>query len=144
MAKKQPRSSKAPKSSTRGKKPAAPAKLPKPVVGSVVVQQATKQPVAVRTRATPPRIDRPQRIHARRFPPRVAEGEERAFHSTTVSMRGASAMAASPGEDVRIVLNTELTGPGKSRTASNVGEPSTAINDNVVLYTGNWYAAIST
>jgi hypothetical protein len=47
-------------------------------------------------------------------------------------------------DELRIVTNTELTEPGKQQTASNVGEPSTAINGNVVVYTGNWYAAVST
>jgi hypothetical protein len=49
--------------------------------------------------------------------------------------------AAAP--DIAIVRNTPLTEPGQNRTASNVGEPSVAVNGDVVFYTGNWYAALS-
>jgi hypothetical protein len=75
--------------------------------------------------------------------PRVAEGVERAFHSTTESRTVALAMAAAPGDELKIVLDTELKEPGQNQTASNVDEPSVAMNGDVVLYTGNWYAAIS-
>lgn len=117
--------------------------LPKPSVGTIVIKEASKQPLKVPMLARPPRIRRPQRIHSRRFPPRVREGEERAFHSATAPLADVAAMAVSPADDVKIVLDTELTGPGQNQTASNVGEPSTALNESVVLYTGNWYAAIS-
>src|SRR5262249_6407075 len=46
-------------------------------------------------------------------------------------------------DDVVLVTNTELTAASTQQTASNVGEPSAAINDQVVFYTGNWYAAMS-
>jgi hypothetical protein len=36
-----------------------------------------------------------------------------------------------------------LTSPGQQQTASNVDEPSTAANGRVVIYTRNWYAAMS-
>ena len=39
---------------------------------------------------------------------------------------------------------SELTSPGLQSTASSVGEPSVAMNGDVVFYTGNWYAAVST
>jgi len=45
---------------------------------------------------------------------------------------------------IQVVLNTPLTQPAQNRTAGNVGEPSVSINGDVVLYTGNWYAALST
>jgi len=46
-------------------------------------------------------------------------------------------------DELVLVTNTELTGPAQQDTASNVGEPSTAMNGQVVFYTGNWYAASS-
>jgi hypothetical protein len=51
-------------------------------------------------------------------------------------MRGA-------GDELSLVVNTELAGPGQQQLASNVGEPSVAVNGDVVVYTGNWYAARS-
>jgi hypothetical protein len=140
MAKKQAR---------RGRRRAAaavaaiPANLPKPSVGTIVIKETGKQPLKVAMLASPPRINRPKRIHPRRFPRRVPEGDERAFHSSTQPLANAVMAAASPGDDVKLVLNTELNGPGKNKTASNVGEPSAAMNGKVVLYTGNWYAGIS-
>jgi len=117
--------------------------LPKPSVATIVLKQVTKQPLKVGLLAKPPRINRPKRIHPRRFLPRVAEGEERAFRSSTPPLLHIAALAASPGDELKIALDTELVGPSQNQTASNVGEPSTAINDKVVLYTGNWYAATS-
>jgi hypothetical protein len=125
------------------KKAAAPAKLPRPSVATVVINEATRQAHKVMTRARPPHIARPKRIHSRRFPPRLLEGEERAFHSTTEPLAAIAVPEVAPAEDVEIILDTELTGPGQQRTASNVGEPSVAMSGDVVFYTGNWYAAIS-
>jgi hypothetical protein len=44
---------------------------------------------------------------------------------------------------VRLVTNTELAQPGQQQLASSVNEPSVAANGQVVMYTGNWYAARS-
>src|SRR4029077_20468131 len=46
-------------------------------------------------------------------------------------------------DDLALVTSTELSEPGTQQLASNVGEPSTAINGEIVFYTGNWYAARS-
>jgi hypothetical protein len=46
-------------------------------------------------------------------------------------------------DQIALVTNTELDGPGQQQVASNVGEPSVAVNGNVVFFTGNWYAAMS-
>jgi hypothetical protein len=46
--------------------------------------------------------------------------------------------------DLMLVTNTNLTSPGKQQVASHVGVPSVAVNGNVVFFTGNWYAALST
>lgn len=137
--------------STRPRKPAKKAastrkRGPRAVepVASFTVKENTKAPVTVRSLAQPPTINRPKRIHPRRFPPRVPEGEERAVHSATPAALAFAAAAPSPAEEIDVVLNTELTKPGTQKTASNVGEPSLAVNGDVVFYTGNWYAAFST
>ncbi len=75
--------------------------------------------------------------------PSVKEGVERQFHSTTPAARADSAPLAVPADELTLVINSELAGPAQSQTSANVGEPSAAINGNVVFYTGNWYAAMS-
>src|SRR6516162_9641322 len=64
------------------KKPAA--KKPQGVVKRVQLQAASAKPVQVKHLAVPPppRVKR-ERIHPRRILPRVREGKERAFHSTS-------------------------------------------------------------
>lgn len=89
----------------------------------------------------PPRITRPKSIHPRRLLRFVAEGQERPFHSWNTR-----AIIHSPrdaAQEIQITLNTPLTQPALSRTASNVGEPSVSVNSNVVFFTGNWYVALS-
>jgi len=49
-----------------------------------------------------------------------------------------------PTDTVTLVKNVQLNDVATADTASHVCEPSTAINGNVVFYTGNWFAAIST
>lgn len=93
--------------------------------------------------AAPPKFVKPKRIHPRRFLRMIDEGVEREFHSKSTRALLA-ALGPSPADDVKIVLNSELAQPASQHTASNVGEPSCAIKGNVVFYTGNWYAAIST
>ena len=90
----------------------------------------------------PPTITRPNRIHPRRLLPFVREGQERSFHS--LDTRAIIHHAEAAGRDIVIVRNTSLTQPAANRTASNVGEPSLSINGDVVFYTGNWYASVST
>src|ERR1051325_3538295 len=112
-----------------------------PAVADVVVSQPTKKEMALKALAAPPTQPRPKRIPRRRFPPRVEEGEERQMFSATLPRAAAMAIAAAaapdPGEDLAVVRNTELDGPGKKKTASNVGEPSVAVNGDVVFFTGN-------
>src|SRR6185369_9897679 len=100
------------------------------------------KPATVRLLMQPPKIEKPKRIHPRHVLPLIPEGAERNVHSTTREMRF-HAVPLATGEDLALALNTELTEPGGNRTASNVGEPSCATNGQAVLYTGNWYAAIS-
>jgi hypothetical protein len=109
---------------------------------------AGAQVVTVTHLQEPPQIVQQQKkIHLRRMLPLVQEGQEREFHSRSAQamLRPLEMLApAASTDEVAVVRNTELTGPAQQRTASNVGEPSVAMNGDVVLYTGNWYAAVST
>lgn len=110
---------------------------------------------SVNVLSSPPTFVKPKRIHPRHVLPLIREGVERGFHSqseeafipplSAVSPQAAfSALAPLAATDqLTIITNTELTSAANQRTASNVGEPSTAINGSVVIYTGNWYAAVS-
>ncbi len=96
----------------------------------------------------PPSFVKPKRIHARRVLPLVKEGIEREFHSVSLATtffpaRALRAPTRGAAEDLSLALNSELAVPGQQQTASNVGEPSTAINGQMVVFTGNWYAAVS-
>lgn len=107
-----------------------------------------RTPIHVAHFPVPPRFDGPKRIHPRRYLPLIREGVERGVHSVTppVAFHRALTMvapAAAATDDLALLTNTELTSPGEQQTASNVGEPSAAINGDVVFYTGNWYAAFS-
>lgn len=99
--------------------------------------------VEVKHLDSPPRINRPKRVHARHLLPFVAEGKERGRHSLSprafIHPRPEDAST-----DIQIVLNTPLTQPAQNRTSSNVGEPSVSANGDVVFFTGNWYASVST
>ncbi len=104
--------------------------------------------IQVRHLAVPPKFEKPKRIHARRVLPRVREGVERQFHSATMpGVIGRPLAMVAPRraatDELVLVTNAELTGPAQQDTASNVGEPSTAVSDQVVFFTGNWYAANS-
>src|SRR5260370_12270707 len=59
-----------------------------------------------------------------------------AYHLQPVGRRATT-------DDLTLVTNTELTGPGQKQLASSVGEPSVSAVNAVVMYTGNWYAARS-
>ena len=49
-----------------------------------------------------------------------------------------------PTDTLTLVKNVQLNDVATSDTASHVCEPSVAINGDVVFYTGNWFAAVST
>lgn len=115
----------------------------------IKLRSVSPEPVQVRHTPAPPRVQRRSRIHARRVLPRVAEGKERAFHSTTREVMFHRPLALSIGlraatDEITVVTNTELTQPGQQQLASSVDEPSMAVNGQVVFYTGNWYAGMST
>lgn len=103
--------------------------------------RAVTLPVRVEHLGAPPRITRPKSIHPRRLLPFVAEGQERPFHS--LSTRAIIHSPKDAAQDIQILLNTALVQPALNHTASNVGEPSLSVNEDVVFYTGNWYAAVS-
>jgi hypothetical protein len=105
------------------------------------VARAVARPVRVRHLNAPPKITRPKSIHPRRLLPFVAEGKERPFHS--LNTRAIINAPRDAAQDILVVLNTPLAQPAQNRTASNVGEPSVSANEDVVFYTGNWYAALS-
>jgi len=113
-----------------------------------VLSQATTRPVEVTYRAAPPPFKRRENIHPRRVLPRVREGRERHFHSVTAQTTFAPhalwafGPQAATGE-LTLLTNTALPEPGSHQLASNVDEPSMAINGDVVFYTGNWYAGRS-
>jgi hypothetical protein len=113
-----------------------------------LARAAGAQIVAVKHLDEPPQIVQKQKkIHPRRVLPLIAEGQEREFHSRSAQtlLRSLERLApAASADEVVLTTNTELAGPAINRTASNVGEPSCAMNRDVVLYTGNWYAAVST
>jgi hypothetical protein len=64
-------------------------------------------------------------------------------HLVSRALRAELAAAPAATQQVSIRKNTRL-GAADNNAASNVGEPSVASNGDVVFYTGNWYAALST
>ena len=120
---------------------------PAPTTPSVRLRSLGRGPIKVQHLESPPKILAPKRIHPRHLLPLVREGQERGVHSTTrdlAFLRALSKMAApSPADEIALAVDTELTGPTIQQTASNVGEPSVAMNGNVIFFTGNWYAAVS-
>jgi hypothetical protein len=93
-----------------------------------------------------------QQIHPRRNIPPVPEGldvpDPHPSPPTALGLPQAmmDSAAAAPvlTDDLTLVRNTELGSVADNDTASEVGEPSVASNGDVVFYTGNWYAAVST
>jgi hypothetical protein len=121
---------------------------PGPRSTKVLLQAPSKQPVQVKHLSAPPTFRKPRRIHPRRVLPFVREGLERSFHSMSTRAildpaKDLRALAQTTADDVVLFTNTALSQAGQNQTASNVGEPSAALNGNVVVYTGNWYAAMS-
>jgi hypothetical protein len=143
MAKRVPRTK---RSASKAGKP----KAPRPARSAVAIQlrPVGRSPIQVNHLAKPPKVFRPKGVHPRHLLPLIREGKERQFHSATgqVSFHGLPPMALAhlaATDDVALVTSTELSQPGKQQVAATVGEPSTAMNGQVVVYTGNWYAAVS-
>jgi hypothetical protein len=127
-------------------KSASPSRTKRPVA-AVNLRAAARTAITVAHLATPPRFVKPKPIHPRLLLPLIREGAEREFHSLTPEtfmLPRAMAAAPAPGSDeIALLTHTELTQAATGKTSSNVGEPSTALNQDVVVYTGNWYAAVS-
>ena|GEM_PF-3083374 len=107
--------------------------------------------------AAPPRIepaeeaqkvDAPKLSEQGRALPLVKEGIEGELQSVTYEGAFLADDLAPSGMEggsaLRVVMDTELTSPREHQTASHIGSPSVAMNGQVVFYTGNWYAGIST
>jgi hypothetical protein len=117
-----------------------------PTRQAVFLRPATRAAITVAHLTSPPKFVKPKRLHPRRLLPLIREGAEREFHSLTpAAFLRPLAMAAplAGGDDIVIVTHTELTAPSTKATSSSVGEPSVAMNQDVVVYSGNWYAAVS-
>src|SRR5919202_1295490 len=98
-----------------------------------------------------PQHDPRKRIHPRPERPLVRQGpdEPDPDPSDPTELDPHLRMAADPAaraltDQLVLVRSTEITSVGGNNMASNVDEPSVATNGEVVLFTGNWYAAIST
>ncbi len=128
----------------RGKNPRG---VTEPTLDQVRLRTALDEPVKVRHMARLPAYVRPKRLHPRRVLPLIREGREREFHSATPRvtihglMPGIRPLAAT--DELVLVRNSEISALAAQQRASNVDEPSVAINGQVVFYTGNWYAAVS-
>jgi len=123
------------------RKPSASAK-------SIRLSAAAPHALQVKHLDRPPKFVKPKRIHPRRLLPLIREGAERGFHSLSAQSAFHRPLTlaeptAPASAELALLTNTELNSPGEQQTASNVGEPSAAANGQVVFYTGNWYAAMS-
>jgi hypothetical protein len=94
-------------------------------------------------------------IHPRKVLPKVPRGQKVLDMQPTavMSLEDATPMSAlamakvapmAPTDTITLVKNVQLNDVATADTASHVCEPSAAINGNVVFYTGNWFAAVST
>src|SRR5947209_13125526 len=140
MAKKTSEPEKSSKTAGRGKREVAATQFK--------LKAVIAKSVAVKHHDAPPPFEKRQSIHRRRLLPRVKEGKERAFHSVTREIALTLQRAFPVGQrantdEIALVTDSELTQPGQQKLASSVGEPSVAANGDVVMYTGNWYAARS-
>lgn len=116
------------------------------IIKGIRLHTATRQPIKVEYLTKPPTFVKPKKIHSRHLLPLVREGLERQFHSQSSELLLHSFAMAAPmaaTDELAVVTSTELSKAAQQQTASSVGEPSVAINGNVVFFTGNWYAAVS-
>jgi hypothetical protein len=142
------------KKSSRKSKKARPFEKGEQRVATMKLRRASARS-KVEHLSAPPTFVRPKKVHPRRILPLINEGLERGFHSQSeeafiAPLSAVRSLASFPTlgplaatDQLTILTNTELKSAATQRTASNVGEPSSAVNDSVVVYTGNWYAAVS-
>lgn len=60
------------------------------------------------------------------------------------ALKAGAVAPMAPTDTITLVKNVQLNDVATADTASHVCEPSAAVNGNVVFYTGNWFAALST
>lgn len=75
------------------------------------------------------------------LPTRAMSFEE---HVPMAELKAALAAPMTPNDTITLIKSVQLNDLATADTASHVCEPSVAINGNVVFYTGNWFAAVST
>jgi hypothetical protein len=123
------------------------------IAGTLTSRQLTliePTAVAVLAMSDEPQPPPQRNIHPRRLLPPVRPGipvadvaPSSAMRVEVAPMADARAVGAASDDEVAIVRTTELGQGFPTGFASAVGEPSVAIKDNIVFYTGNWYAAVS-
>ena len=95
------------------------------------------------------------RIHPRKVLPKIRKGARildllptppLSFEDNVppAALAERRARPMTPTDTITLVKNLQLNDVATADTASHVCEPSAAINGNVIFYTGNWFAAIST
>jgi hypothetical protein len=85
-------------------------------------------------------------IHPRRIIPSVPEGSDVSDPSPSPAANFSPSPALGTRglrDEIVLLRNVMLDSAADNNAASDVGEPSVAINGSVVFYTGNWYAAVS-
>jgi hypothetical protein len=125
-------------------------------VQKVRLRRGTARAITLLSQAS--KFFRKRKIHPRRIIPRVPRGEHRADlrpsprlalsapPAMELALYGARAAAQPLAKTDALVLarNVPLGSVADNDTASNVCEPSVAAKGDVVFYTGNWFAAVST
>ena len=98
-----------------------------------------------------PRLRPANSGQSRHLPPRVPQGERVLDENPSPEVnfdlpQSLAALAADEADPDELVIQRqqEITALAGRKTSGQVNEPSAAIHGNLVFYTGNWYAAIST
>jgi len=117
--------------------------------GSVQLPKASAEPISVRHLQAPPTFQKPKRIHPRRTLRLIPEGVERNFHSMwreTSYLAPMSLMTPmlDASQDVALLRTRHSFNPAANGPRAMSASQVVAMNDSVVFYTGNWYAAMST
>jgi hypothetical protein len=98
---------------------------------------------------------RTDEIHPRKVLPKPPKGPKvldmlptppLAFEESVpmAALAAAKTNPLAPTDTISLAKNVQLNDVATADTASHVCEPSAAINGDVVFYTGNWFAAVST
>src|SRR5687768_10003084 len=90
-----------------------------------------------------PEVERGRPGPRHRFPP-VPESSTPLDDEPAIERIDPGFEASTGTGPVSIIRNTVLTAAASNNATSIVTEPSVATHDAIVLYTGNWFAALST